>query len=167
MVWDAKAGAMDLEDRYAIHQVISLYGHIIDDCAQDGGSWDQLDEIFTTDAIFDMEQLGHGKLVGCAAIKAAMAAGVHPSGHHMTNIVVTPASSDVAETWTKLLAPLPDGRVCTGSYRDRFVRTRDGWRIEHRSVSIRALEVAAPLPLFAGRRPAAVNHSKSWAIRGA
>ena len=145
---------MTTDDMFAIQQVVFRYGHILDDCADGAQSWDQLDEVFMPNAVFDLSALGHGEFVGLEAIIAAMDAGTHPTGHHVTNVVVRPATADVAIVASKLLVTLPDGRVCTGVYRDRIVRAPQGWRIERRSASIRMLDPGAELPGFAKRRAA-------------
>lgn len=75
-----------LEDRWAITELISLHGHLVDD-----GRLDRLEELFTADVVYDLTDFGQGRLVGVAAIReAALALGAaNPVAHHVTNVVIT------------------------------------------------------------------------------
>ena len=76
---------LSLEDTMAIHAMISLYGHLIDD-----RQFSRLDEIFTQDAVFDLTAYGGEKHQGLAAIQRLMLdSDEHPLAHHASNIVVT------------------------------------------------------------------------------
>ena len=75
------------EDRLAIHDVIALHGHVADD-----RDWDRLDDLFTHDAVLDLEDFGYGTLHGLQAIRDLSRGSQddkgQPLGHHATNIIV-------------------------------------------------------------------------------
>jgi hypothetical protein len=52
------------DDRLAIHDVIALHGHVADD-----RDWDRLGDLFTDDAVLDLEDFGYGTLHGLQAIR--------------------------------------------------------------------------------------------------
>ena len=51
-------------DRLAIHDVIALHGHVADD-----RDWNRLGDLFTDDAVLDLEEFGYGSLHGLGAIR--------------------------------------------------------------------------------------------------
>ncbi|MDA3033185.1 MAG: nuclear transport factor 2 family protein [Actinomycetota bacterium] len=79
--------SISTDDRLELHELPGRYGDAIDD-----RDWPALDRIFTTDAVFDMTDLGIDPLVGLAG---------------------------------------------TASYYDQVVQTDDGWRVQHRVVTLR------------------------------
>ena len=46
---------LDVADTLAIHQLLALYGHLIDE-----RQWSRLDEVFTDDLVFDATDFGLG-----------------------------------------------------------------------------------------------------------
>ncbi len=44
---------IDLADRFAIHELLALYGHLIDQRC-----WDELGQVFTTDVLYDATDFG-------------------------------------------------------------------------------------------------------------
>jgi alkanesulfonate monooxygenase SsuD/methylene tetrahydromethanopterin reductase-like flavin-dependent oxidoreductase (luciferase family) len=74
--------SISTDDRLELHELPGRYGDAIDD-----RDWPALDRIFTTDAVFDMTDLGIDPLVGLAEIKRFMDEDAqHPKTHTMTNI---------------------------------------------------------------------------------
>lgn len=140
---------MDANDLVEIYNLMSRYGHAIDDGAMGLQSFDALDKVFTPDAIFDMNAINCGEFVGVEAIKTCMKLGTHPIGHHVTNLLVDQKDASNATCRMKLIVILADGRSSTGTYMDQLVRTVDGWRIKHRAVTIRPFDQMAELPVFA------------------
>ncbi len=118
-------------DRLAIHELIALHGHLMDD-----GAFDRLDEVFTSDVAYDVAALGGGILLGPAAIRdAGLALGDNnPLGHHTTNVIVTEGSDEHARARSKELGVLGNGAVCTVVYQDEIIRVPVGWRISRRNV---------------------------------
>lgn len=121
----------DAADRIAIHEVINLHGHLVDE-----GEFERLGELFTDDVVYDVTALGGTALVGPSAFaEAGLALGAgNPLGHHVTNIVVTELAGDRAKARSKGFAVMTGGAVGSVVYVDELRRTRDGWRITVRRV---------------------------------
>jgi hypothetical protein len=124
------------EDRLAIHDVIALHGHVADD-----RDWGRLGELFTDDAVLDLEDFGYGTLHGLAALRDLSRASQddkgQPLAHHVTNIAVTGQDGETARARSKALAVMPDGTTGTAVYEDILRREGHGWRISHRKVVAR------------------------------
>jgi hypothetical protein len=127
------------EDRLAIHELISLHGHVVDD-----GEFERLHEVFTADVIYDLTPMGGGVLEGTDAIKeAALRLGDgNPVGHHVTNIVVNDASDPVSAR-SKAIGIRKDGSAGSLVYDDILERTGAGWRISRRSVTLRRVPLSS------------------------
>ena len=101
---------LDLADRLAIHELLGLYGHLIDD-----RRWDELDRVFTADAVYDASDFGMavtrslGELVAEWTSEAGMAR--HPLAHHATNVVVEEAPDGTVRVRSKGLGVGTGGRV--------------------------------------------------------
>lgn len=118
-------------DFVGIHQLLALYGHIVD-----AREWDRVNELFADDAVFDMSELGTPPVVGPDAIGRLWASQSHPIAHHTTNMVVTPAAGG----WTVLTKGFghwPDGRLGSIIYRDHVRHGRMGYRFVSRIASPR------------------------------
>jgi hypothetical protein len=128
------------EDIVAIGQLIALYGHVVD------GEVQRLAEIFTDDAVFDASAFGQGVHRGLPAIAAIFALGAppHPPAHLTTNTVVQAIPEGVSAHSKWLTIDRATGGVRSGDYVDRVVATPDGWRIAHRSITIRFYTGDAP-----------------------
>ena len=126
--------SLTLEDRLAIGELVSLHGHLVDD-----GRLDRLEELFTSDVVYDLTEFGQEPLRGVAAIRAAAWAlgAANPVAHHVTNIVVTASADGRVQVRSKGLGIMADGSCGSVSYHDTVVRTADGWRISHRRVTPR------------------------------
>jgi len=123
---------MDTADRLALHELPGRYGDAIDDRA-----WDRLDDIFTSDAVFDLTDLGAPRCEGLAAIKQFMdQEAQHPRTHLMTNIYVDETPTGVQLSF-RIVALLGEGRVGTASYYDDVVKTPAGWRVSNRVITRR------------------------------
>ncbi|GAB3741511.1 nuclear transport factor 2 family protein [Microlunatus parietis] len=124
-------------DRLAIHELISLHGHLADDRRHD-----DLAELLTEDAAYDVSDFGLGTVRGLPALTDLFrtAPGDQPRGHHVTNVIVTeePGLDDVARVRSKGIAVMADGRADTVGYDDEVVRTPAGWRIRRRKVVARS-----------------------------
>jgi ketosteroid isomerase-like protein len=124
------------EDRLEIHDVIAAHGHVADD-----RDWDRLGELFTDDAVLDLEDFGYGTLHGLAALRELSRASQddkgQPLAHHVTNIIVTDRDGDTAHARSKALAVMPDGTSGTAVYEDILRREEHRWRISHRKVVAR------------------------------
>jgi 3-phenylpropionate/cinnamic acid dioxygenase small subunit len=124
------------EDRLAIQEVIALHGHVADDRA-----WDRLGELFTDDAVLDLEDFGYGTLHGLAALRDLSRASqddeTQPLAHHVSNTIVTGRDGETARARSKALAVMADGTSGTAVYEDTLRQDKGGWRISHRKVVAR------------------------------
>ncbi|MBO4159366.1 nuclear transport factor 2 family protein [Micromonospora antibiotica] len=136
---------LSADDRLAIHELVALHGHLMDD-----GAFDRLSELFTDDFAYDVTAYGFGVLRGYAAFaEAARTLGDgNPLGHHVTNVVVSEDADGTVRVRSKGLGVPVDGPVGTVVYEDvvRRVETRPpagtagarrpatGWRISYRRV---------------------------------
>ena len=134
------------DDFIQIYNLMGRYGHIMEECSMAGGRWDRLGEIFSEDAVFGVEPGGIW-MNGLRELQGMWGASTHPWGHHVTNLVVESTGADTATCDSKIIIILPDARAVTGVYRDRLVRTDDGWRINHRVCIMRPIDHNAPLPI--------------------
>ena len=125
---------LTLADRLAIHELLALHGHIVDQ-----GAFERLHELFTADVIYDVRDFGGEELRGIAAItEASLALGErNPLGHHVTNVVITSGDGDRAEVLSKGIGVRADGSCGTVVYHDELLRGAAGWRITRRRISPR------------------------------
>jgi hypothetical protein len=128
------------DERLAIHELISLYGHLIDQ-----RQFSRLGEIFTEGAIFDLRGYGGKRYRGLPDIQAMMIdSSEHPLAHHSTNVVVLTQKKEV-EVISKGIGVGAGGRVGSVTYRDRLSRTACGWRIRERRCELRSADnIPAP-----------------------
>lgn len=121
---------LSTDDRLAIHELISLHGHLADDDRAN-----DLALLLTEDARYDIEDFGMGVVVGLPALRELWAAapGEQPLGHHVTNVIVTESETEV-RVRSKGLAVMSSGAAGTVVYDDIVVKTVDGWRISYRKV---------------------------------
>jgi hypothetical protein len=126
--------SLPAEDTLAIHELLSLYGHIID-----AREWQRVDELFTATARYDMREFGLGLVEGAAAIRELWSRpeAAHPLAHHATNIVVSTDADGMVRVLSKGLGVGPHGRVGSVVYHDVVERTPAGWRFAARSALLR------------------------------
>ena len=125
-------GELSTTDRLAIHELIALYGHLIDE-----RQFTQLSRIFTDDAVFDLGGYDGSCYRGLPAIQAMMLASrEHPLAHHATNVVVQTQAGN-ATVISKGIGVGANGRVGSVTYRDRLALTPQGWRIQQRNCELR------------------------------
>jgi hypothetical protein len=124
----------EVADILAIHQLLALYGHIIDE-----REWQRVGELFTAEAVYDMSDFGLGVIRGAAAIRELWSRpdAIHPLAHHATSIVVTEDPAGRVHVLSKGLGIGPNGRVGSVVYRDIVVRTAEGWRFAERKARVR------------------------------
>jgi hypothetical protein len=124
----------EVGDILAIHQLLALYGHIIDE-----REWQRVGELFTATAVYDMSEFGLGIVHGAEAIRDMWSrpGATHPLAHHATNIVVSEDPDGTVRVLSKGLGVGPNGRVGSVVYRDVVVRTPEGWRFAMRKGRLR------------------------------
>lgn len=125
---------IDTADRLAIHELLALYGHVIDE-----RRWDELDRVFVADAVFDPTDFGQPATGTLADLRTHWMSDerMHPLAHHATNIVITEEDDGTVRVLSKGIGVGVKGRVGSAVYRDVVVRTDAGWRIAHRIATLR------------------------------
>jgi hypothetical protein len=120
-----------VENRIAIHELIALHGHLMDE-----GNFDRLPELVTEDIEYDVTMMGGGILRGPTEIAdAAKQLGEHnPLGHHVTNVVIDTLSTTTATCRSKGIGIMSNGTIGTVVYEDELTLTPDGWRLSKRQV---------------------------------
>ncbi len=125
-----------ITDRLEIEDLMRKYAWAIDH-----GNFDELDQVFTSDAVLDYTTAGGIK--GAYSEVKEWLAGVLPGfpayQHLVTNTEVT-LNGDSATARSAFYNPMghdrPDGTrayfFCGGEYRDQLTRTANGWRINNR-----------------------------------
>jgi hypothetical protein len=124
----------EVADILAIHQLLALYGHVID-----GREWSRVGELFTADAVYDMSDFGLGVAQGAVAIRERWSRpdASHPLAHHATNIVISEDPDGTVRVLSKGLGIGSNGRVGSVVYRDIVTRTAEGWRFAERKAQVR------------------------------
>ena len=123
----------EISDRMEIADLLARYSAAID-----GRSWDDLDALFTDDAVIDYSEMGG--IRGTVAEQKAFLAQVMPGFagfQHLTATSTYDIDGDVARVRTICFNPMvvtDEQQVlfCGLWYRDVLVRTADGWRIAER-----------------------------------
>lgn len=113
----------------------------------DENQLDQLGEVFTPDATYDMTRSGMGTFQGIEALSAAagkmFASGFAPLSHFVTNIVITETGESTASVRSKGLMIMHDGALHAVVYDDTVALHEGRWLIASRVISpIRAAAVA-------------------------
>jgi hypothetical protein len=125
---------LEARDTLAIHELLALYGHIIDE-----RQWARAEELFTPRTVYDMREFGLGVVQGTAAIGELWSRpnAAHPLAHHATNILVNVDPDGTVRVLSKGLGVGPNGRVGSVVYRDVVERTPQGWRFVSRTAQLR------------------------------
>jgi len=125
----------EMSDRLEIQDLFVSYSHAIDQ-----RDWDALDQVFTSDAFIDYTATGsvRGSL---PEIKPFLDQSLaqFSSFQHLVGTSKIVVKGDAAESRTILFNPLvlehegaPHVFFCGCWYRDKLVRTTEGWRIKER-----------------------------------
>jgi ketosteroid isomerase-like protein len=126
-----------LDEWVSIQQLIARYGHVLDAAVRDE-EWSRLEEIFTSDIVFDARPAGYGLMSGIDVVRNAWSTGRvrHPRAHHATNVVIETLDGDTATATSKGISVFLDdsgtGQVSSVVYRDVLRREGAGWRIARR-----------------------------------
>jgi hypothetical protein len=132
---------LSTDDRLAIQELISLYGHIIDD-----RKYSRTHELFTEDAVYDVSDFDAGVHIGWQRIAQFWrdAEAGHPLAHHSTNVIVTQDGDGTVRAVSKGIGIRADAAATTTIYRDIAVRTRAGWRLSERVAVRRSADRIPP-----------------------
>jgi len=127
----------EISDRLEIQELLTAYSHAVD-----RRRWDDLDDLFTPDAVIDYQATGSIK--GSLADLKTHLLQVMPmmlSYQHLVGTSALTLSGDRAEGRSICFNPMvidsgegnpPRVFFCGLWYRDRFIRQADGWRFAHR-----------------------------------
>ena len=138
---------MDQNEKLLIERecerLVTAYCHYVDH-----GEAERIAELFSEDGVWTSAE---ATMDGREAIRKAMAARqanlARMSRHVCNNFLLEIIDADHAEGTVYLtlyrhdgkegraLSPL-EGPAMVGEYRDRFVRTKEGWRIAHREIEV-------------------------------
>jgi hypothetical protein len=126
----------EVSDRLEIQDLLTAYSHAID-----FRNWDELDDVFTEDAMIDYTEMG-GIRGNLKEIKDFLSSVMptFPSYQHMVATSKVTLEGDVAHgktiCYNPMVMPLGGDETqvffCGLWYRDEFVRTPEGWRIKDR-----------------------------------
>ena len=125
---------IDVADRLAIHELLALYGHVIDE-----RRWDDMHLVFTDDVVYDPSDFGHEITRSLADLRALWTSDptMHPLAHHTTNVIVSEDADGTVRAVSKAIGVGYKGRVGSAVYRDVVVRTEAGWRLAYRRAEAR------------------------------
>lgn len=120
---------LSIEDKLAIHDLISLYGHIVDN-----REFSRTHELFTDDAVYDISDFNAGVHIGWPAVARLWRdlEGQHPIAHHATNVLVSQDDDGTVRVLSKAIGILGDLSAGSAIYKDIVVKTPAGWRMSHR-----------------------------------
>jgi hypothetical protein len=124
----------DSGDILAIHELLALYGHIIDE-----REWSRVGELFTASSVYDMSEFGLGVVHGAQAIGELWSRtdAMHPLAHHASNILVSEDADGTVRVLSKGLGLGRNGRIGSVVYRDVVEPTEAGWRFAARTAYLR------------------------------
>jgi hypothetical protein len=124
----------DTGDILAIHELLALYGHIIDE-----REWSRVGELFTASSVYDMSEFGLGVVHGAQAIGELWSRpdAMHPLAHHASNVLVSEDADGTVRVLSKGLGLGRNGRIGSVVYRDVVERTEAGWRFAARTAYLR------------------------------
>ncbi|MCW2890504.1 MAG: hypothetical protein JWL58_7366 [Streptosporangiaceae bacterium] len=115
-------------ERLEIKQLLAVFTHVFDN-----GEIDDLDLVFTKDAVIELTRGAGRKIVGLDSIAEFVVSlrGQAPD-HHTLDTAFFPGHEGTVRARSRYLAVLPDGSVHNGDFLDVLHLTSDGWRIAHR-----------------------------------
>jgi hypothetical protein len=110
-------------------RLINLYANLNDEAR-----WEEAAALYAEDGLMTRPTAPDAPIVGREALLAAfLARPPRTSQHVVGNIVVEVESEDAASAKSViLLFTGKEGPPLIGTYRDRFVRTHEGWRFSER-----------------------------------
>ncbi len=123
---------ISINDRVTINDLIFLHGHLVD-----AGELDKLDQIFSPDVIYVLEDFGLGCKKGCdSIIDSALALGnANPIGHRVTNVLLSEGvDENTVNAKSKYIGIKADGTCGSGTYEDIFKKNDNKWQIVYRKV---------------------------------
>lgn len=132
------------EERRAIEwdcaRLINLYATL-----NDQGRWEEVAALYAEDGLMTRPTAPDAPIVGRGALLESFRARPPRTSQHVcANIVVDVEDAHAARAHSViLLFTSSEGPPLVGSYRDRFVRTAEGWRFAERRGAL-SFETGAP-----------------------
>jgi ketosteroid isomerase-like protein len=128
------AEVAELRDRIAIRELTARYNAAFDDVQPDAFA-----DAFTEDGVFEI--VDSAVFRGRAQIAAAVAAIGFGVVHATTDAVLSVSGDEAVQECTLLVVQrsrerAPQRLLASGRYRDRVVRTAEGWKFAHRVASL-------------------------------
>jgi hypothetical protein len=124
---------LSTNDRLQIAETLARQAFVVDENALD-----ELGDVFTPDATYDMTSSGMGTFNGLEALRAGagqlFASGHAPLSHFATNIVITDTGESTAAVRSKALMIMSDGSVHGAVYNDTVVLDAGRWLIASRVI---------------------------------
>ena len=122
--------ALDPATRWQISEVLSRYGHIVDN-----QEWAYLPLVFTDDAVFDAQEV---TARGLTAIRQYLESSGPWRSHHTLNTATRYlGGAGEVTAWSRSLVVQADGLSVPGDFVDALLPTAAGWRIRSRRLSLR------------------------------
>ena len=124
---------MDASDIIEVHQLLGLYGHVVD-----AAEWDRFDELFEADAVLDYTgvrapRVFHGHRRDPRVLPRRQPSVGPPRHQHRRLRGATARSRVKSKFFAPYTRPTHDPlRWYGGDYDDVVVRTPDGWRFRRR-----------------------------------
>lgn len=123
------------ERRAAEHdcaRLIALYANLNDEAR-----WDEVAALYAEDGVMVRPTAPDAPILGREAILAAFKSRPPRTTRHIcSNVVITVESEDTATGVSAMLLFTGAAAPFVGSYRDKFVRTAEGWRFAERLGSL-------------------------------
>ena len=128
--------ALDTADKFAIQELIHRYCHIAD-----YGPPEAMRELFTADGVFEAPARGFNFRGVDALIEFFHSRRDAPSvGRHIISNTVIEGGGNEAQAISYLVVVSAEGSPRSiplfGRYKDRLLRTANGWRFTHRLVDM-------------------------------
>ena len=124
---------LSADHRLQISETLARHALVVDE-----NRLDQLGDVFTPDATYDMTSSGMGSFHGLEAMRAAagqlFASGHAPLSHSVTNIVITETGESTASVRSKALMIMSDGGVHAVVYDDTVILDEGRWLIASRVI---------------------------------
>lgn len=142
---------MNADDIVAINQIMSLYGHYMDQRSDSGrtvGRAVDFGEVFTEDLVFTFAgQTLKGRDAIENMTRNMPEEETLARSHHVTNVYVYEDRGETLVHAKWLMPDPPSGGMAAGDYHIKAVRMSSGWRI--RAVDARVRHFPSPVPVLA------------------
>jgi len=125
---------LDVADQLAIHRLIALYGHIVDE-----RQFSRAAELFTPTILYDMTDFDAGVLVGPQAVVDywSLPSTRHPLVHLTTNVVIDVDPDGTVRVASKGVGIGYGGKAGSVTYLDIVVKLDGRWLMAERICRLR------------------------------